>query len=219
MRGGTEAIVTTSNKPIFGLALGAVSCTFKREVKPYEAYDMWTRILSWDEKWIYIVTHFVRKDAAQARSISLYPKQKSQDHSRENGTAEKFDPKNGIIASALSKCVFKQGRKTLSPEFMLRASGLLPPVTPNSVSTHIDLQASLGVKDGGENAWSIERIEDERRRGILVASFLASQGQQALEEEFSADSEVLGRHSDGSGITGVISTLAQLAHVKRTQVL
>lgn len=98
---------------------------------------------------------------------------------------------------------------------MLRASGLLP----TTASGSIDAQVAFDIKDGGENAWSMERIEEERRRGMVVASFLAAQGQQALEEEFTSDSDVLGRHSDGSGITGVISTLAQLAHIKKTQVL
>lgn len=173
---------------------------------------MWTRILTWDEKWIYMVTHFVRKDSAQPKSHYLYPHQQVQGNHTDS---DKFDPKSGIHATALSKCVFKQGRKTLSPELMLRASGLLP----STPADGLDTQASVNIKDGGENAWSLERIEEERRRGMVVASSLTAQGQQALEEEFSSDSEVLGRHRDGSGITGVISTLAQLAHIKRSQVL
>jgi hypothetical protein len=48
---------------------------------------------------------------------------------------------------------------------------------------------------------------------------LANQAQNALEMEFTAESEALGRHSDGTGITGVVSTLAQLAHLKRQQTL
>lgn len=203
-----------SNKPVFGLALGAVSCSFKRELKPYEPYDMWTRILSWDEKWIYLVTHFVKKGAVRPRSHYLYPQQQHRENEFDE-TKIHFDPKSGIYATALSKCVFKQGRKTLSPELMLRVSGLFP----STASGGLDAQAALDIKDGGENAWSVERIEEERRRGMAVASLLAAQGQQALEEEFSSDSDVLGRHRDGSGLTGVVSTLAQLAHIKRTQVL
>jgi len=78
MRGGTAAI-TGSKKPIFGLALGAVSCSFRRELKPYESYELWSRVLTWDEKWIYIVTHFVRKGAVLPRKYSLYPEQNTGD--------------------------------------------------------------------------------------------------------------------------------------------
>lgn len=36
----------------FTMSLGAVSCSFRKEISPYEAYDIWTRILNWDEKWL-----------------------------------------------------------------------------------------------------------------------------------------------------------------------
>ncbi|KAK3321989.1 hypothetical protein B0H66DRAFT_553064 [Apodospora peruviana] len=40
--------------------LGGTTCTFRKEVKPLAKVDIWTRVLSWDSKWIYIVSHFVR---------------------------------------------------------------------------------------------------------------------------------------------------------------
>src|ERR1700712_999967 len=52
----------------FGVSLGAVQCSFKRELKPYQRYEMWTRVLSWDKKWLYLVTHFVEKGAVKPRS-------------------------------------------------------------------------------------------------------------------------------------------------------
>jgi hypothetical protein len=210
MRGGTEAI-TGSKAPLFGIALGAVSCNFKKELKPYESYEMWTRIVSWDEKWIWIVTHFVRKDATRPKSYTLYPEQTD---SEELNKGSKFDPKSGMCASALSKCVFKQGRKTVSPEFMLRASGLLPVATEESDGTAPDSKL-----DTLNSEWTQERIEEERLRGMKIADLLGTEAQTALEQEFTAESEALGRHTDGTGITGVLSTLAQLAHVKRTQIL
>ena len=64
-----------------------------------------------------------------------------------------------------------------------------------------------------------EMIEKERQRGMRLAVTLANQGQNALEMEFTAESEALGRHTDGLGITGVVSTLAQLAHLKKDKIL
>ena len=107
----------------FVVALGAVSCSFRKEVNPFEKYEMWTRVLSWDQKWVYIVTHFVRKGAVSPRKLTLYPGQKNP-----NGGQSFVDNKeDAVIASALSKVVFKKGRLTIPPEVMLQVSGLLPP--------------------------------------------------------------------------------------------
>ena len=74
-------------------------------------------------RWIYMVTHFVRKDAIKPKSFSMYPRQKNK-----NAGTRKVDKKeDAVIASALSKIVFKKGRLTIPPEVMLQASGLLPP--------------------------------------------------------------------------------------------
>ena len=234
MRGGTAAI-TGAKRPIFGLALGAVSCSFKRELKPYESYELWSRILSWDEKWVYIVTHFVRKGAVMPRKYSLYPQQNSgeeDDMKRLDSTSsvDSMEGNEAVVATALSKCVFKQGRRTVSPALMLKQSGLLPTESLDATLAHkiepvsLDSCASsdsgidMGEDKDGEES-ELDRIEKERQRGMRVAVTLATQGQNALEMEFTAESEALGRHSDGTGITGVVSTLAQLAHLKRGQVL
>lgn len=231
MRGGTAAI-TGTKRPIFGLALGAVSCSFKRELKPYESYELWTRVLSWDEKWIYIVTHFVRKGAVLPRKYTLYPQQNSgnEDMKRRGSTFsdDSIDSNEAVVATALSKCVFKQGRRTISPAFMLKKSGLLPTKSLDDTLAHEIEQVSVdscsssdsGIDVGDDKVESeLEKIDKERQRGMRVAFTLASQSQNALEMEFTAESEALGRHSDGTGITGVVSTLAQLAHLKKKQFL
>jgi hypothetical protein len=231
MRGGTAAI-TGVKRPTFGLALGAVSCSFKRELKPYETYELWSRILSWDEKWIYIVTHFVRKGAVLPRKYTLYPQQNSgdEDMKRRDSTTsvESMDGNEAVVATALSKCVFKQGRRTISPAFMLRESGLLPTkslddalpreVEQVPIPSCSSSDSGIDVADDEEET-KLDRIEKERQRGMRVAFTLASQSQNALEMEFTAENEALGRHSDGTGIAGVVSTLAQLAHLKKEQVL
>lgn len=33
------------------IALGGISCLFKKEILPYKKYEMWTRVLCWDRKW------------------------------------------------------------------------------------------------------------------------------------------------------------------------
>jgi len=225
-RGGTAAI-TGSKKPLFGLALGAVSCSFKREIKPYETYELWSRILSWDEKWIYVVTHFVRKGAVMPRKYTLYPQQncEAQEQLRRRGSDLSTFSEGGndaVIATALSKCVFKSGRRTVSPTVMLLESGLLP--TEESPEKHTNegpVSFSCSSSDSGidmgsdseEDESPLASIERERERGMKVASALAGKAQKDLEDEFTADNDALGRHSDGFGMVGVVSTLAQLAHL------
>ncbi|KAK6525480.1 hypothetical protein TWF694_005614 [Orbilia ellipsospora] len=90
------------DKPLY-VALGGVMSLFRREIKPYEKYEVWSRVLGWDDKWFWVVSHFVSATG---------------------------DPKHGgkrkIYASSLSKYVFKVERKTIPPIDVLEESGLLP---------------------------------------------------------------------------------------------
>ena len=194
-------------KGSFTIKLGAVKCSFKREIRPYQRYEMWTRVLSWDAKWLYTITHFVRKDAKSGQSV--------------------------VCATAVSKCVFKSGRKTVAPEAMLHDSGLLPrdvhpvPRLPPAVHPHISLsemsqqEKDVGIEHtqeyepttlppskflGGNGwmerqqvqesqtrRWTSDMIESERRRGMAVVNV---GDLDDLEHDFSADVAVLGRHFD-----------------------
>ncbi|KAI1090210.1 hypothetical protein F5B19DRAFT_484697 [Rostrohypoxylon terebratum] len=209
MRGGTAAY-TGSGKPLFGLALGAVSCNFKREIRPQEQYEMWSKILTWDEKWVYIVTHFVRKGAVKPKSYSLYPEQfldqRLDEKSSSKAESAGVISDKVIFATALSKCVFKAGRKTVSPETMFQVSGLLP---------------SAGNADSkGFDEATLRKIEEQRLKGLVTAQSLRAETQQNLEDEFDpVGCEALGKHTDGAGIVGVVNTLMQLAHLKKSQVL
>lgn len=215
MRGGTEAY-TGSGKPVFGLALGAVSCSFRKELKPYEQYDMWSKILSWDEKWIYIVTHFVKKNSVRPRSCSLYPQQSCGYDSQDNDDSEpRTPPENTLVATALSKCVFKSGRLTVNPDKMFRLSGLLPATL--SEARGLDEKQDVISEEAPRE---MDAIELRRTMGLVTASQLASEHSKALDEEFSgAGGEALGRHTDDSGVGGVVNTLLQLAKLRKSQAL
>ncbi|KJK76396.1 hypothetical protein H634G_08287 [Metarhizium anisopliae BRIP 53293] len=54
-----------------GIMLGSVSCSFKREIRAYRAYELWSRLLAWDRKWLYIVTHFLGDEAADLGHVDL----------------------------------------------------------------------------------------------------------------------------------------------------
>ncbi|OBT54284.1 hypothetical protein VE04_05725 [Pseudogymnoascus sp. 24MN13] len=67
-------IIGPDGKPAkgqWGIMLGGVHCSFKREIKPYEKYEMWSRMLAWDRKWLYVVTHFVKAGTARPAGWTL----------------------------------------------------------------------------------------------------------------------------------------------------
>ncbi|EXJ58285.1 hypothetical protein A1O7_05710 [Cladophialophora yegresii CBS 114405] len=231
IRGDTSPnLLTKRPRSNFTVALGAVSCTFRREIMPYEKYDMWTRVLSWDEKWLYVVTHFVSKGAQiEPKSISLYPRQQQklpQDgHHNVNDdpfyAQQPYSPekqlrsaKSPVVASALSKVVFKNGRITIPPHEMLKACDLLPVIGPADGGD--EKQQSQSGGSSSETARLAEAIEAERQQGLRQAALLA--GQIELDQEFHSD-VALGRHYDGLGIEGVVATLAQLFKLSSYQLI
>lgn len=140
-----------------GIFLGAVSCNFRREIKPYETFEVWSRVLAWDRKWLYTISHFVKKGSVKPKGWTLQPWRKVRQGGRrvrtvEGMTAEEVNVlekittaanegnlANGaispsatpahpaIFASAIAKYVFKHKRLTIPPERILRNSNLLPP--------------------------------------------------------------------------------------------
>jgi hypothetical protein len=140
-----------------------VTALFRREIKPFEKYEIVSRLLCWDAKWIWMVSHFVSLEK---------PK----------------DGKRKIFASTISKYVLKQGRITVSPEDVLRESGLLPErpagakeLTPEPSGSSsprddelVDISTgAISTVNGGDGAyWTWDRIEAERKRGCDIAKYM-----------------------------------------------
>lgn len=71
-----------------------VFTNFLKEIKPFEKYDVSSRILCWDEKWIYVMSRFTKNNGKILCSLSL------------------------------TKYVLKDGRKTIPPKEALEFCGL-----------------------------------------------------------------------------------------------
>lgn len=171
--------------------LGSVYCNFKREIRPFEKYEVRSKLVSWDQKWMYILSYYIGPD-------------------KRKGTGK------ALLAMAVSKYVIKKGRLTIRPERVLRTSGLLPPKpegleeeappspigssTPTSDPSSGDeaavegmdgtmMREVLTLSEPGEsnsssreleensnwdkNEWTWERIEQERLRGLkLIEGFI-----------------------------------------------
>lgn len=108
MKQGKQALDKEGHKGPANVILGSVHTSFHREIKPYQLYEVRSRILGWDQKWLVIISFFIR------------PASKGKDEV--------------VLASALSKYVVKKGRFTVAPERCLTTAGWLPPRPENCQS-------------------------------------------------------------------------------------
>ena len=192
--------------------LGAVSCSFKREIGMYQNYEMWSRVLCWDRKWIYIVTHFVKANTVKPSEYILtdgswwggkgYKNVKGE---RKGG--DELDEK-AIFASAISKYVVKLGRLTVHPEVLLEASGCLPTrpggwhkmSAPSGEATpEADMNGSTVVIEKNDtestDEWDWKKVEAENKRGLQYAEHF--QALDGLHKEFSGSKgPALGKYRD-----------------------
>lgn len=136
-----NTIIGPDGKPAkgsWGIMLGAVHCSFKREIRPYEKYEMWSRVLCWDRKWLYVVTHFVKAgtarpagwtldDPAEWNFVPRFLRTKRRARKQRVAAAPPDVSEGAIFASAISKYVSKVGRLTVHPEAVLDMCDLLPP--------------------------------------------------------------------------------------------
>ncbi|KAH7166546.1 hypothetical protein EDB81DRAFT_919033 [Dactylonectria macrodidyma] len=108
----------------FIMILGAAQCVWRKEILPYQPYELWTRVLSWDEKWIYLVSHFVKPGLFKPTEYLM------QSNPRVSGkNVKKEGPKDrqkAVYASSVARYVFKNQKRTVPPEQVLRECGLLP---------------------------------------------------------------------------------------------
>lgn len=177
------------------VALAGVSCLFRREIKPFEKYEVVNRVLGWDSKWVWVVSHFVQLGGKL-----------------ENGKDGQA-PQRKIFASALSKYVFKMGRITVKPEDLLAECKLLPPrpvltaeartqtdeadalgrkmldgrMSEEELLEQLDATAAGDVLDETGEYWTWERVEAERARGCEIAQCML--GLDQLEGEIRGGEE------------------------------
>jgi hypothetical protein len=156
------------------MALGGTSCIFKREIKPLQKFEIWSRVLSWDDKWVYVVSYFVSVNKSMGKQIPSAKKEKPDDS----------PPNSRVLASCIARYVFKDRRVTVRPESILQECGLLP---------HSDLKEAK--EDHSGTQWSGAKFDKERLKGLQIASRFTEL--EALPTMFdSSDETVLGSYID-----------------------
>ena len=151
------------DKGRLGIILGGVHCSFRREIKPLQAFEIWSRLLTWDRKWLYIVNHFVEKGAVQPKGFTLQPwrrvdkSNKTQSKQQASNGKEPAATKPKIFASSIAKYVFKVGRRTIPPTQMLEVGGLVPP-RPSNVNTPSYPSTPSNVPDSASHEPALAEI-------------------------------------------------------------
>ncbi|OLN88005.1 hypothetical protein CCHL11_00066 [Colletotrichum chlorophyti] len=166
------------------ILLAGASCTFKKEIKPGATFDMYSRILTWDRKWLYVVTHFVEKRKG-VDSYTYEPWKNTED-----GKAASKPPV--LFATAISKCVVKAGRLTVPPAKFFKAAGVLQPDTepadPGAKEESEDegkAHDTAASESTDAEGWTWSKVEDERIRALQWADGFAG-GLDAAHEQFHA---------------------------------
>ena len=146
------------SKGRFVLAVGGVTCHFKKEIKPYEAYEVWTRVLCWDEKWLYLVSHFVKAGSVKPKSYTLQPWRNlpgsvtGKEYTRSRNNQDRFT-KSPVFASSVAKYVFKRGKVPIPPETILQEAHLLPPKPDTSKRPSTDNSNSAEASSAELLSW------------------------------------------------------------------
>lgn len=104
-----EPLLKNQKPGRFGIYFGGVQCSFRREIKPGQSAEIWSRVLAWDGKWLYLVTHFVEAGAEKPKGYWLQPWKKGgkAKAAEANGHIEgRRTPSKAILATAISKYAF-----------------------------------------------------------------------------------------------------------------
>lgn len=148
------------------IVLGSVFCSFKREIKPFELYEIQSKAIAWDQKWCYIISFFLRP-----------PHRK--------------DGQKTLLATAVSKYVVKKGRLTVQPERILRASGFLPPRPEGSVTAvaapEVEDDSGTGTPASGDGITAETGVDGSLVREVLRLNDEQIPGRAELESQRDAN--------------------------------
>jgi len=126
-----KAVVNASRKTkrtVF-IPLGGVACRFYAEIKPLEVVRIESRVLCWDEKWIFTLSRFIGRNE-QIKAVSM------------------------------ARYVFKNGRKTIKPEDILRDCGFVANELENARG--LEVAQSLLDMDRWISAWDRQSFDEKQ---------------------------------------------------------
>ena len=167
-------------KGTFAVILGSVHASFLKEIKPYEKYEVRSRILGWDQKWILIGSVFVRSKNAKDRLREAKDRSRratTEGKSEADIKADKDENDQGevLLATCLSKYVVKKGRYTVPPERCFMSAGWLPEKPADEYAPPPVVESSAAeTPDPEQSSGEIKLTEADLRRRAQEAAAKAA---------------------------------------------
>jgi hypothetical protein len=175
LMGDNVAVTPWSKKP--RILLGGTQCAFRKEIKSYKPYEIWTRLVAWDDKWFYAVTHFVEKGRFKPVCYMQAQNEAEIEQVVELSDAEKANQaelnRKVVYASVVTRAIFKQGWQTITPEEMFRRAGLLP-----------------------DDEEALAKVEETRKRNLKIFEGPGNSFDQIHGTFFDVTNLALGRYTD-----------------------
>ncbi|KAG8873866.1 hypothetical protein FRB97_006373 [Tulasnella sp. 331] len=111
------------------IAVGATNCRYMQEILPGTSYEVKTTIGGWDEKWLYLVYHFVTYPSKPPKKISSQRKSSYKAPRTVPPSKLKAPLPEGAVVHCVvtSACCFKFGRITVPPAVALITCGFGDP--------------------------------------------------------------------------------------------
>lgn len=106
------------NKKIPFVPLASIQNHFLKEIKPFQSYKLYTKILAWDNKWIWTCTLFTIKEKSKNLADSntnTNANTNSDSPSIPEYIAPMYYNNERVCCISVGKLVFKENRKTLNP--------------------------------------------------------------------------------------------------------
>lgn len=111
------------------IPLASITNHFLKEIKPFQNYQMHTKIVGWGNKWVWLITIFtVNENFKQINNDfqnlnPLLPESIPPLYLYQNKNENEKKIGKRICCISLGKLVFKEGRKTLKPWDVVQSAG------------------------------------------------------------------------------------------------
>ncbi|KAL4766363.1 acyl-CoA thioesterase [Aspergillus foveolatus] len=178
------------------LIVSSIACTFHREIKPYQPYELWTRVASWDDKWIYMVTHFVDNSKSRPRCFVMQADASINSKKMKCPAPHKGERHEDVFASAVTRMVFKKGRLTVPPQRAFEVCGLLSASTAESptAATHTITRTEASESANSCHERTLGEIVSYKETNLPIVRL--ERGWDAVRELFCEEQFVLTEYKD-----------------------
>ncbi|GKZ25800.1 thioesterase super member 6 [Aspergillus brasiliensis] len=178
------------------LIVSAIACTFHREIKPFQPYEICTRVASWDDKWIYMVTHFVDNSTVGPRRYVVQQADATMESKPGGPARHKTEQTKTVFASAVTRMVFKRGRLTVPPDRALEICGLLSTADSTTASSNLDTGTGTTDSAAGFGFRELKLREMISYKETNLPIVRLERGWDAVRELFREEQLVLAEYVD-----------------------